>query len=85
LRNLVNLIPFPLNGVAGFDHSRLKELEGGEVLAVVLILFQRNLVDKVTYFVNKVANFSLTQEERIKGAVKPNEGEKPKVAVKGRK
>ena len=55
------------------------------MLAVVLILFQRNLVDKVTYFVNKVADFSLAQGERIKGAVKTNEGEKTTRAVKARK
>jgi len=54
LRNLVRLIPFPLDGVAGFHHQRLKELDGGEVMALVLILFQRNLIDKVLYFVKRV-------------------------------
>lgn len=54
LRNIVKLIPFPLDGVAGFHHSRLKELDGGEVMALVLILFQRNLIDKVIYFVKRV-------------------------------
>ena len=54
LRNLVRLIPFPLDGVAGFHHLRLKELDGGEVMALVLILFQRNLIDKVLYFVKRV-------------------------------
>jgi len=53
LRNLVKLIPFPLDGVAGFHHTRLKELDGGEVMALVLILFQRNLIDKVLYFVRR--------------------------------
>jgi hypothetical protein len=70
LRNLVSLIPFPLNGVAGFDHSRLKELEGGEVLVVVFILFQRNLYDKVVYFANKVLGITKTEGENIKGAIK---------------
>ena len=54
LRNVVKLIPFPFNGVAGFQHDRLKELDGGEVMALVLILFQRNLIDKVLYFVKRV-------------------------------
>ena len=54
LRNIVKLIPFPLDGVAGFHHERLKELDGGEVMALVLILFQRNLIDKVLYFVKRV-------------------------------
>jgi hypothetical protein len=50
LRNLIELIPFPLDGVGGFQHSRLKELEGGHILTVVLILFQKNLEEKVKYF-----------------------------------
>lgn len=70
LRNLVGLIPYPLNGVAGFNHSLLKELDGGEVLAVVLILFQRNLYDKVTYFVNKVVGLSLAKSNKSKAETK---------------
>ena len=50
LRNVVELIPFPLDGVAGFRHSMLKELEGGHVMTIVLILFQKNLEEKVKYF-----------------------------------
>ena len=59
LRNVVKLIPFPLNGVAGFQHDRLKELDGGEVMALVLILFQRNLIDKVLYFVKRVLQITI--------------------------
>lgn len=54
LRNLVGAIPFPLEGVAGFQHARLKELGGGTALAIVLILFQKNLRDKLTYFADRV-------------------------------
>jgi hypothetical protein len=50
LRNVVELIPFPFDGVAGFRHSMLKELEGGHVMTIVLILFQKNLEEKVKYF-----------------------------------
>lgn len=56
LRNIVELIPFPLDGVAGFRHSLLKELEGGHILTVVLILFQKNLEEKVRYFGETVLN-----------------------------
>jgi hypothetical protein len=54
LRNIVSAIPFPLEGVAGFRHERLKELEGGHVLAIVMVLFQKNLIDKIKYFANRV-------------------------------
>lgn len=50
LRNVVEMIPFPLDGVAGFRHSMLKELEGGHIMTIVLILFQKNLEEKVKYF-----------------------------------
>lgn len=70
LRNIVGLIPFPLDGVGGFQHNLLKELDGGEVLAVVLIIFQKNLVNKVLYFVEQVLNIKQSAEEKIKGAFK---------------
>jgi hypothetical protein len=69
LRNLVRLIPFPLDGVAGFHHQRLKELDGGEVMALVLILFQRNLIDKVLYFVKRVLAINVPAKvEVVRGA-----------------
>lgn len=54
LRNIVGAIPFPLEGVAGFRHERLKELHGGTALAIVLFLFQKNLREKLTYFADRV-------------------------------
>jgi hypothetical protein len=54
LRNVVGLVPFPLDGVAGFRHSLLKELEGGHILTLVIILFQKNLEEKVRYFAEHV-------------------------------
>lgn len=56
LRNAVSAIPFPLDGVAGFQHRRLKELDGGYVLAVVLVLFQKNLMKKISYFSKRILN-----------------------------
>lgn len=54
LRNIVRAIPFPLEGVAGFQHHRLKELDGGYVIGVVLVLFQKNLLQKIAYFSKRV-------------------------------
>ena len=50
MRNVVELIPFPLEGIAGFQHHRLKELEGGEIMALLMILFQNNLHEKIEFF-----------------------------------
>ena len=60
LRNVVGLIPFPFEGVAGFKHDRLKELEGGHVLALVLVLFQKNLLKKISYFAKRVLGITGT-------------------------
>lgn len=65
LRNVVKMIPFPLDGVAGFHHNRLKELDGGEVMALVLILFQRNLIDKVLYFVKRVLAIKVPKNPEV--------------------
>jgi len=54
LRNMVALIPYPFEGVAGFQHNRLKELNGGPVLEFVLIFFQQNLHTKISVFAKKV-------------------------------
>ena len=54
LRNIVSEIPFPLEGLGGFKHSRLKEREGGYALSIVLVLFQKNLTAKVSYFGKRV-------------------------------
>jgi hypothetical protein len=63
LRNIVEMIPFPLNGVAGFQHSRLKELDGGEVLAIALIVFQINIYDKIVVFVNRIIGVQVKKDE----------------------
>ncbi len=54
LRNIVERIPFPLEGFGGYQHHRLKELEGGPIMEIVGLLFQRNLKDKVILFMREV-------------------------------
>ena len=54
LRNVVERIPFPLEGFGGYQHHRLKELEGGPVMEFVGLLFQKNLKEKVGYFMETV-------------------------------
>jgi hypothetical protein len=46
-RNIVEFIPFPLDGLYGFQHSRVKE-RGGDVVFVFIIFFYQD------YYVKKL-------------------------------
>ena len=59
MRNLVGLVPSPLDGLAGFQHARLKELQGGFILAVLIFMFQQSLRDKITSFAKRVMGFNI--------------------------
>jgi len=64
IRNFVQLIPYPLEGVAGYQHSRLKELGGGAILTFMIFLFQENLSDKVQIYAKRVVGtYDLKEKE----------------------
>ena len=46
-RNLVERVPFPLNGVSGFDYLRLKELHSEFIFTIPLFVFHKNFVSKL--------------------------------------
>lgn len=54
VRNIIELIPYPLQGYEGYDHIRLKELGGGVMFAFVFFSFQYNLREKMLYFYNRI-------------------------------
>ena len=49
LRNLIQMIPFPLDHYNGFDHMKVKEVSSGTLLTVTMILFQSNVQNKIIY------------------------------------
>jgi hypothetical protein len=64
IRNFVQLIPYPLEGVAGYHHYRLKELGGGAILTFMIFLFQENLSDKVQIYAKRVVGtYDLKEKE----------------------
>ena len=54
LRNIVELIPFPLHGYYGYDHYKVREIRGGILISFAVVSFQTNLKDKVNKLVEKV-------------------------------
>lgn len=54
VRNAVEWIPFPLNGVYGYDHMRLNELRNAGLFGVIFFLFQNNLKDKLIYLSKRI-------------------------------
>jgi hypothetical protein len=48
-RNLVELIPFPLDGMAGFQHARVKELTNASIFSVVILMFSEHLKAKAKH------------------------------------
>lgn len=54
IRNLVPLIPFPLNGIYGFNHLKVKELSTATVFSIVFIYFYQYYQSKVKYILTKI-------------------------------
>lgn len=53
-RNIVPLIPFPLDGYRGFVHSKVKELGVPIIFSFVYMLFGEHIKSKITYFYNNI-------------------------------
>lgn len=55
IRNLVEFIPSPFNGIAGFDHLRVKELKNATVFAFIFLFFQSYFKEKLQHYYNRLA------------------------------
>jgi len=53
LRNIIELIPFPLEGIYGYQHTRVRELySGGIAIAFGVFYAQENIKEKLNYILN---------------------------------
>lgn len=48
-KNLFELIPFPLEGVYGYEHKKVKEIDTAIPLTYTLLFFQNSLKQKLAY------------------------------------
>lgn len=51
-RNLVGLIPFPLDGYQGFEHRRVKELGSATAFTFTYVLFSDYIKNKLLFYYN---------------------------------
>jgi hypothetical protein len=54
VRNIVPLIPFPLNGIYGFDHMKVKEVTSTATFIIVFLYFQNHYQQKIKYIFNEL-------------------------------
>jgi hypothetical protein len=54
MRNITQRIPYPLEGVAGYQHSRLREINGVFIANFVLLYYQTNFIDRLKIMFNKI-------------------------------
>ena len=53
-RNVVERIPYPLEGVGGFQHHRLKEVQNGGFFIIVFLFYDEHLNHLLKYFATRV-------------------------------
>jgi|SaaInlV_165m_DNA_1040744.scaffolds.fasta_scaffold25039_1 hypothetical protein len=57
LRNIVALVPFPLDGVYGYNHSIVKEVSGGVIISFAVIVLQSSFKRKLEHVVEQPTVF----------------------------
>jgi len=64
MHNVVEHIPFPLEGVGGFEHRRLKEIDEAFVFIVVFMFYQKHLEGKLHFLRDQLGLlFNLKREQ----------------------
>jgi len=54
IRNVIERIPYPLEGVGGFQHRRLKEVEDAGVFVIIYLFYDEHLARLLKYFATRV-------------------------------
>jgi len=72
VKNLIELIPFPLNGISGFDHQRVKELKSAGFFTVFIVIFQTNFQNKLSYVKDLLQKHTNMQKNQNQTLSKPD-------------
>ena len=54
VRNIIPLIPFPLDGVYGFKHILVKEVTGAAIFSITFFYFQDYYKNKIEHLFNRL-------------------------------
>jgi hypothetical protein len=54
-RNIVERIPFPLDGVLGFNYKRLKELDNEFIFTIPVFIYHTNFSEKIMDLYKRLA------------------------------
>ena len=53
-RNIIQLIPFPLEGVYGFEHLKVKEVSSGALLTMFATIFFYDFQNKLMFIRKRI-------------------------------
>ena len=54
LRNILQMVPFPLDGIYGFSHMRVTEVKSGAIITFILLFFSKSLRARMTILQGKL-------------------------------
>jgi hypothetical protein len=54
-RNIVRIVPFPLDGMGGFDYLRLKELDNEFIFTIPIFVYHTNFNKKIMNLYNRLS------------------------------
>lgn len=65
VRNIIERIPFPFDGLYGFQHSRVKERTGDVIFVFILFYYQEYYVQKLKFLHNRLVNEAKATQARF--------------------
>ena len=64
VRNIVERIPFPLEGFGGFHNHRLKELHEAGVFVIVFLFYQEHLALNLKHLAERISGHADEEKEK---------------------
>ncbi len=69
-RSIVQLIPFPLNGICGFQYEHVRELTSGAVFFVIMFNFSASIQHKISTLQDRLNIYKTKKYDHVVHVVK---------------